>query len=150
MHIGEALVAGAVGREERLVELEQHHRARPHGEFAAAMRHPGFAVAGVAREAIAVVVGFQHLAFLAPHRDEGAVAAAEHGGADMDGIHRGAKRHVGGRIKLAGVGKMLEQLGKEHKALPLAQAFRQHVGRQSFLDDGHAAGRILERWLHQG
>jgi hypothetical protein len=36
---------------------------------------------------------------------------------------------------------MLEQLGKKHEALPLAQARRQHVGRQRFLDDGHRAGQ---------
>jgi hypothetical protein len=32
---------------------------------------------------------------------------------------------------------MLEQLGEKHEALPLAQALRQHVGRQHFLEDGH-------------
>ena len=112
MHVGETLFAGAVGREERLVELEQHHRSRPHDEFAAAMGDAGFEAAGVARQAIAVVVGRQHLALLAPHRGEGAVAAAEHGGADMDRIHRRAKRHVFGRIEFAGVGKMLEQFGE--------------------------------------
>ena len=140
MHVGKTLVAGAIGAEERLVEFQQHHRARPHGEFAAAMDHQGFAVAGVAREAIAVVIGLQHLAAFAPHRGEGAVAAAEHGGADMDRIHRGAERHVGGRIELAGIGKMLEQFGKGKKALPVVQTPRQHVGRQRFLDDGHRAG----------
>ena len=35
MHVGEALVVHAVGREERLVELEQRHRSRPHREFTA-------------------------------------------------------------------------------------------------------------------
>src|SRR6266851_8083481 len=107
------------------------------------MDHQGFAVAGVAREAIAVVIGLQHLAAFAPHRGEGAVAAAEHGGADVDRIHRGAERHVGGRIELAGIGKMLEQFRKGEKALPVIQAPRQHVGRQHFLDDGHREGKDL-------
>ena len=137
MHIGEALFVHAVSREERLVELEQRHRSRPHREFAAAMGDAGFAAAGVARQAIAVVIGRQHLALFAPHGGEGAVAAAEHGGADMDRIHRGAKRHVLGRIEFAGVGEMLEQLGENHEALPLAQALRQHVGRQHFRENGH-------------
>jgi hypothetical protein len=94
-----------------------------------------------AREAIAVVIGLQHLAAFAPHRGDGAVAAAEHGGADVDRIHRGAERHVGGRIELAGIGKMLEQFGKGKKALPVIQTARQHVGRQRFLDDGHREGK---------
>jgi hypothetical protein len=61
----------------------------------------------------------------------------------MDRIHRRPKRHVLGRIELAGVGKMFEQLGEKHEALPLAQALRQHVGRQHFLDDGHRRGVLV-------
>ena len=118
MQIGEALVIGAVGAEERLVELEQHHRTGPHGEFAAAMNHQRHAASGIARETIAVVVGLKHLAVFAPHRGEGAVTAADQGGADVDGIHRGAKWHIGGRIKFASVGKMLEQLREAEKTLP--------------------------------
>ena len=101
------------------------------------MGHPGFLVAGIAREAIAVVVGRKHLAVFAPDPGEGTVATAEHGGADVDGIHRGAERHVGRRIELAGIGEMLEQLREMDKALPVAQTLRQHIGRQRFLDDGH-------------
>jgi hypothetical protein len=145
VHIGETLVVGAVGAEERLVELEQHHRARPHGEFAAAMNHLRGAAAGVARQAIAVVVGLEHLTIFAPHRGEGAVAAPEQSGADVDGIHRRAKRHVGGRIELAGVGKMLEQFREADEALPLIEAQRQHVGRKHFLEDGHRAGLASKR-----
>ncbi len=107
------------------------------------MDHLGLAVAGVAREAIAVVIGLDHLAAFAPYRGESAVAAAEHRGADVDGVHRGAERHVGSRIEFAGVGKMLEQFGEGKKPLPVVQALRQHVGRQHFLDDGHE-GENLE------
>ena len=121
VHIGETLGVGAVGGKERLIELEQHHRTRPHDNLAAAMGHPGFLVAGIAREAIAVVVGRKHLAVFAPDPGEGTVATAEHGGADVDGIHRGAERHVGRRIELAGIGEMLEQLREMDKALPVAR-----------------------------
>jgi hypothetical protein len=55
----------------------------------------------------------------------------------MNGIHRGRKRHVGGRIELTSVGEMLEQFRKAQEALPLVQPPRQHVGRQRFPDDGH-------------
>jgi hypothetical protein len=47
----------------------------------------------------------------------------------MDGIHRGAERHVGRRIELAGIGEMLEQFREMDKALPVAQTLRQHIGR---------------------
>jgi len=39
----------------------------------------------------------------------------------MDRVSSRAKRHVLGRIELAGVGEMLEQLGEKHESLPLAQ-----------------------------
>lgn len=137
MHVGEALPAGAVGGEERLVELEQDHRSRPHGEFATTMDHLRGTIAGVAHEAKAVVPGLDHLTLFPPDRDEAAVAAAEHGGADMDRVHRGAKRHVGRRVELAGVGEMLEQLSEADEALPVGQLLRQHLGRERLPDDGH-------------
>jgi hypothetical protein len=137
MHVDETLVVRAVGAEERLVELEQHHRARPHRELAAAVHHQRRTAAGVARQAIAVIIGREHLAMVAPHSDEGAVTAPDQGRADMDGVHRGAERHIGRRIEFAGVGKMLEQFRKPQKPLPLIKPLRQHVGGQHFLDDSH-------------
>jgi hypothetical protein len=137
MHIGEFLAVAAVGSKERFVELEQDDRARPQGELPAAMGHGRRPGAGIARQTIAVVIGLDHLAHLAPHGGESAVAATEHRGADMDGIHRGVKRHIGSRIELAGVGEMFEQLGKAQEALPIVQPLRQHVRRQRFPDDSH-------------
>ncbi|MHC2276283.1 hypothetical protein ACVME8_002894 [Bradyrhizobium diazoefficiens] len=75
MDIGEALVAGAVSGEKRLVQLEQHHRSRPHGELAAAMDHLRRKISGIAREAKTVVAGLDHLVLLPPHRDEAASSA---------------------------------------------------------------------------
>jgi hypothetical protein len=144
MHIGETLVVGAIGAEERLVELEQHHRARSQREFAATVSHHRRAVAGVARQAKAVVIGLEHLAIFAPHRGEGAVAAPEQRGADMHRIHRGAKRHVGRGIEFAGVGKMLEQFREAEKTLPVVEPLRQHVGRKHFLDNGHCNAPALK------
>ncbi|WP_375311345.1 hypothetical protein WHZ77_30585 [Bradyrhizobium sp. A5] len=101
------------------------------------MDHLRWSISSVARKAKAVVAGLDHLALLAPHRDEAAVAAAEHGGADVDRVHRGAKRHVGRRIELAGVGEMLEQLREADEALPVGHILRQHLGRERLPDDGH-------------
>ena len=94
-------------------------------------------VAGVARQAIAVVIGLDHLAHLAPHRGEGAVAAAEHGGADMDGIHVGAKRHVGAGSSSPVLEKCSNNSAKRRKRCRSSRPSRQHVGRQRFPDDGH-------------
>ena len=85
------------------------------------MNHPRLALAAVAREAVAVVIGRQHLTAFAPHRGEGAVTAAEQGGSDMDRIHGRPERHIGGRIELTGIGKMLEQFGELDKTLPASR-----------------------------
>jgi hypothetical protein len=38
----------------------------------------------------------------------------------MDGIHRGAKRHVRGRVEFAGVGEMFEQLDRAKRCRSLS------------------------------
>src|SRR5207249_5837465 len=44
------------------------------------------------------------------------------------------------------LGEMLEQFGEEHEPLPLAQALRQHVCRQHFLEDGHWREVLVTTW----
>ena len=107
------------------------------------MGDAGLMAAGVARQAVAVVIGFDDMMALAPYRSEGAIAAAKHGGADVDGIHRGAKRHADGGIEFSGVGEMLEQLREPDVTLTVVETLRQHVGRQLFQDGGHRTAVTL-------
>jgi hypothetical protein len=106
-------------------------------ELAAPVRYPGFAGTGVADQTIAVVIGRKHLAIVQPHGGKGAVAAAEHGGADVNGVHGRAKRHVGCRIELASVGEGLEQFSEVEKALPVVEPVRKHRGGKRSLNNGH-------------